>query len=135
MKIKFLAKGFAPKSYDINGETINGIDVSLFPQGGTFVGNDVTLAAGIYGVHWDNGVLHVTLGQMTNAYQFPVASHDWREGEWIDAADYDPAACYVKATNPQALVLLESGKAEHFQDADGKWTVRMIDAEEQEQSA
>ncbi|RUR43382.1 hypothetical protein [Vreelandella populi] len=132
MKIKFLAKGTAPNSYDISGRIINGIDVSLFPARATFTGNEETQAAGIYGMQWVDGVLHVSLGQMTKAYQFPVYSHDWEEGNWIDATDYDRSKCYVKATNPQAVALLDGDQAEYFRDNDGKWSVRMTETEEQE---
>lgn len=129
MKLKFKAKGLAPAAYDVNGAVINGIDLALFPVGAVFTGNDETLAAGIFDVFWQDSVLHVVLGQMTKMIEFPIAG---REGEWIDAADYDPAQRYIVSTDPNALALLGSGQAEWFQDSDGKWSVRMIESVEQE---
>ncbi|MCE7520314.1 hypothetical protein LZG37_19430 [Halomonas titanicae] len=130
MKLKFLA-GAGPVFYEINGSVINGIDTSLFAEGDTFTGSDETDAAGIFSMQWLNGELHVTLAQMTKAYQVTVSSHDWREGGWIDATDYDPTTCYVVAARPKARVLIDSGHAEYFQDNDGCWTVRMVENQEQ----
>jgi hypothetical protein len=127
MKIKFLAKGIAPDFYTISGSVINGIDTAPFTEDAAFIGNEETKNAGIYGMEWVGGELLITLGQITKAYQFPVNSHDWAESDWIDAVNYDPSQCYVKATNPQAVELLDSGQAEYFQDTDGAWTVRMIE--------
>lgn len=126
MKIRFLA-GAGPSSYEISGSVINSIDTFLFPEGASFKGNEETKSAGIYEMEWVGGILHVTLGQMTKAYQVSASSHDWAESDWIDAINYDPSQCYVKATNPQAVALLNSGAAEYFQDTDGKWSVRMIE--------
>jgi hypothetical protein len=126
MKIKFLAKGIAPRSYNISGSVINGIDTAPFVEGSVFVGNESTKEAGIFNMQWVNGELHVTLGQMTKAYDLTIYSHDWAEGEWINASDYSPAVCYVVASRPKASYLIESGHAEYFQDTDGRWTVRMI---------
>jgi len=129
MKLKFLSKGFAPAAYSIDGTTINGIDTTLFPVGASFAGSDETLEAGIFDMFWHEDDLHVVLGQMTKMTQFPIAG---REGEWIDAVNYDASERYIVATDPHALALLESGHAEYFQDTDGKWSVRMIEAAEQE---
>lgn len=131
MKLKFLA-GAGPASYQVSGTVINGIDFSAFIEGSKFVGNEETRAAHIYGAEWVNGELVVTLAQPTANYEMPVYSHDWAEGEPIDAAEYDPQGRYVQATNPQALELLESGKAEYWRDPDtGAWTVRMIETAEE----
>jgi hypothetical protein len=127
MKIKFKALYDAPAVYSVSGSVINGIDTSLFTEGAVFKGNEETKNAGIYGMEWVGGELLITLGQITKAYQFPVNSHNWAESDWIDAVNYDPSQCYVKATNPHAVELLTSGQAEYFQDTDGKWTVRMIE--------
>jgi hypothetical protein len=124
MKIKFLARDKSPRFYSISGSVINGIDTALFPEGATFIGATETDDAGVYGMEWVGGILHVTLGQMTKMVEFPIAA---REGDWIDAADYDPAHCYVKAASPLAVELLDSGQAEYFQDTDGKWSVRTIE--------
>lgn len=129
MKIKFLAKGVAPAVYEINGTVVNGIDTALFPVGASFTGNDETLAAGIFDMFWQEDALHVVLGQMTKMTQFPIAG---REGEWIDAADYDPTQRYIVATDPKAVALLESGEAEWVQDTDAKWTVQMVESAEEE---
>ncbi|WP_252109010.1 MULTISPECIES: hypothetical protein [unclassified Halomonas] len=128
MKIKFLAKGLTPVSYNINGSLINGVDTSLFTEGSVFVGNEDTYIAGIYGMLWENGVLHVILGQMTKGYQIPGCCSDWWEGDWIDASDYDPEQCYVVATDPEVSAMLSAGDAEYWRDpADGRWTVRLVD--------
>ena len=49
--------------YVISGSVINGIDLSVFPAGAIFRGNDSTDAAGIYNVELIDGELYVTLGQ------------------------------------------------------------------------
>lgn len=131
MKLLFLA-GAGPASYEVSGAVIDGIDFSVFTEGSKFVGNEETRAAHIYGAEWVNGELLVTLAQPTDNYQMPVYSHDWTEGEPIDAAEYDPQGRYVQATNPQAIELLESGQAEYWRDPEsGAWTVRMIETAEE----
>lgn len=129
MQLKFLA-GVGPAEYDINGTLINGLDVSPFTEGAQFVGDDQTRAAGIFDMFWREGELHVVLAQPTQTTGIAWGA---RDAGWIDAAAYDPQARYVQATNPQALALLESGQAEYARDPDsGAWTVRMIEAPEQE---
>jgi len=131
MKLKFLP-GAGPVSYQVSGTVINSIDFSLFIEGAKFIGNEETRAAHIYGAEWVNGELLVTLAQPTANYEMPVYSHDWTAGEPIDATQYDPQGRYVQATNPQALDLLESGKAEYARDPEtGAWTVRMIETAEE----
>lgn len=132
MKLKFLAKGFVPADYSISGSIINGIDTSLFTEGSIFTGSHETQAAGIYSMQWIGGELHVMLGQKTCGYQIPGCCSDWREGDWIDVGDYDPDACYVVATDPKAAAMLASGEAEYWRDpADGKWTVRYVEVEQE----
>lgn len=129
MQLKFLA-GLGPAEYAINGAVINGLDVSPFTEGAQFVGDDQTRAAGIFDMFWQEGELHVLLAQPTQTTGIAWGA---REAGWIDAATYDPQARYVQATNPQALALLDSGQAEYARDPDsGAWTVRMIEAPEQE---
>lgn len=96
-----------------------------------FVGNESTKAAGIFNMQWVDGELYITLGQMTKAYELTIYSHDWIQGEWIDASDYNPSVCYVMASSPKARYLIESGYAEYFQDIDGRWSVRMINTSTQ----
>ncbi|WP_316348470.1 hypothetical protein [Desulfuromonas acetoxidans] len=99
MKLKFLACGTLCPGYSISGETVNGIDLSIFPQGGQFVGNDETFSAGIFSVERDEaGELLVTLAQQTKVYHVPVFSHDWEESNFIDSVLYDPAICYCIPT-------------------------------------
>ena len=116
MKLKFKAKGITQPDYQISNETINGIDLSAFPSGGKFIGDDSTQAAGIYDVTRDeNGDLLVTLAQRGLAYECcPTnGSHDWVESGWIDAAGYDTEACYITATSrPEGAVYVK--RAEGF---------------------
>lgn len=129
MKLKFLAKHSAPMAYTVNGGVINGIDVSPFTEGAQFVGDDQTRAAGIFDMFWQEGELHVVLAQPSQSTDVAWGA---RDAGWIGAADYDPEARYVQATNPQALDLLESGKAEYARDPEtGAWTVRMIETAEE----
>lgn len=129
IRLTFVAKAGAPERYVVHQGVINGIDTSLFAEGATFIGSDETRAAGIYGMEWLSGQLHITLGQMAANSGIAWAA---RGGNPINAADYDPDARYVQATNPHAVALLESGQAEYWRDpATGAWTVRMIDTPEE----
>ena len=106
MKLKFKATGTGPAAYQINGETINGIDLSPLEHGGAFVGNDATREAGIRAAHRDaQDVLHVTLTQRVIASRLPGRKAHWRGGEdEIDASDYDPEICYVEPTGVSDLI-------------------------------
>ncbi|RUR51535.1 hypothetical protein [Vreelandella populi] len=133
MKLTFLAKSLAPTAYDISGSVISGIDTSLFVEGSQFTGNEDTGTAGIFDMFWEEGELHIVLAQPVKTIDLPWSA---RASGWIDAGDYDPHARYVVATNPQALALLEDDQAEYWKDpTDGKWSVRMIETEEQEPAA
>ena len=117
MKLKFKAKGITQPDYNISNETINGIDLSQFPDGGKFIGDDSTHAAGIYDVTRDeNGELIVTLAQRGLAYECCPnnGSHDWRgTGELIDSTEYNPSTCYIVATSkPEGAVYVK--RAEGF---------------------
>lgn len=116
MKIKFLAVD-TEHNYSIANDTINELDLSVFPEGGQFVGDETTRSAGIYSVSRENGELCVTLGQKGVAYEAPTASHEWAESEWIDAASHDPKTCYIVAT-------AKPDGAEYVKRAEG-WTVAM----------
>lgn len=88
MKIKFLATGNAPP-YEINSETINGLDLSELNHGDQFIRNETTDGAGIRDAYRDeHGQLWVTLKQA-------VGPGHWAEGDWIDASQYDPDAINV----------------------------------------
>ena len=90
MKLRFLSTGPAPTHYEIDDETINDFDLSALEHGDKWQGNDETEAAGIRHAERDEaGELWVTLKQ-------EVGPGHWSESEWIDAADYDPDAVYVK---------------------------------------
>lgn len=119
MKLKFKAKGHAPSQYDINGTLINGIDMSLLPEGGQFVGDETTQEAGIYGAEYIDGELVVTLAQTCIAYETPAYSSDWRGDPdlLIDAENYDPDTCYIVAT-------AKPDGAEYVK-RDAGWTVAM----------
>ncbi|MBS3670211.1 hypothetical protein [Vreelandella boliviensis] len=109
----------------INGDVVNGFDLSSFPEGAHFSASDEMTDAGIYGVERIDGELYVTLGQYGLNYECPSSSggHDWRgTGEWIDADEYDPDRCYIVATSaPEG--------AEYMRRQNG-WTVAMPETEE-----
>ena len=125
MKLKFKAIGGDNPSYTISGERINSLDLSVFPEGGVFIGNEATQAAGIYNVARINGELFVTLAQRGLAYQCSPTngSHDWSESDWIDAASYNPGTCYIIATSAPM-------GAEYHRTAEG-WTVCLPELEEE----
>lgn len=94
MKIKFLATGIGPDSYDIHDETINDIDLSIVEYGGKFIGNEQTSKAGIRKAERDeHGELWVTLCQKVGA------GHWTGSDTWIDTIDYDPNRIYVLKKN------------------------------------
>ena len=101
MKLKFKAKGIPQPDYTINNETVNGIYLSQFPEGGQFIGDESTQAAGIYDVIHNGTELVVTLAQCGLGYECGSTngSHDWQESELIDSADYDADTCYIVATS------------------------------------
>lgn len=118
MKLKFEAHA-AAQQYNINNKTINGIDLSVFPDGGKFIGDDDTKAAGIISVERIDGELYVTLIQACTTYQVPVYSHDWTEGEYIDSAEFSNDNCYIVATAKPV-------GTEYFKTEQGCWSVRSI---------
>lgn len=98
MKLKFLAKDKAP-DYQISGETINGLDLSIIQHGGQFIPNDTTRAAGIFAAErTESGELYVTLAQDCCASRWGKPAH-WREGQYIDADTYKSDECYIVPTN------------------------------------
>ena len=134
MKLQFKATGTAPDSYDISGETINGIDLSPLDQGGKFVGNEETREAGIRDAYRDeDGELHVTLEQAVIASQYPGEKAHWREGEEIDAEEYDPDTCLVIPTGVEHLT---EGEDYRTVWADGRaageegWTIQPLTEED-----
>ncbi|MGP7732921.1 hypothetical protein [Oceanimonas smirnovii] len=123
MKLKFKAFGTKQPVCNVIEGRVNNFDISEFPEGGQFVGNDATLAAGIYDASRINGELFVTVAQCGLAYQCtPInGSHDWAESDWIDAANYNPDTCYIIATSaPES--------AEYHRTDDG-WTVKLPEQE------
>jgi len=131
MKIKFKATSTAPE-YDIQGETINGIDLSPIEHGGEFVGNEQTNDAGIRDAYRDEqDELHVTLKQSVIASQYPNRRADWRGGDAeIDSEDYEQGKCYV---TPTGVSDLEEGKDYEIVWAEGRgkneegFTIRKIE--------
>ena len=123
MKLKFKAKGITQPDYIIDNSIINGIDLSQFPEGGKFIGDESTQEAGIYDVTHNGTELVVTLAQRGLAYECPPVngSHDWQESELIDSADYDAATCYIVATS-------KPDNAEYVKRNDG-WTVAIEENE------
>ena len=118
MKIQFKATSTAPE-YDIQGETINGFDLSPLENGGVFMGNEQTKEAGIRNAYRDEqGELHVTLKQSVIASQYPERRADWRGlGIEIDADDYEKGKCYV---TPTGVSDLEEGKDYDIVWAEGR---------------
>ena len=124
MKLKFKAKGISQPDYTIDNSTINGIDLSQFPEGGQFIGDESTQEAGIYNVIRDeSNELIVTLAQRGLGYECPPVngSHDWQESGLIDSANYDPNTCYIAATS-------KPNDAEYVKRTDG-WTVAIEENE------
>ena len=101
MKLKFKAKGTLQPDYTIYNSIINGIDVSQFPAGGKFIGDESTQAAGIYDVTHNGTELVVTLAQRGLTYECSPTngSHDWQESGLIDSTEYDENACYIIASS------------------------------------
>ena len=100
MQIKFLATG-RPFSYDISGESINGFDFGIVEHGGQVTATDDLRESGIRGVERDeSGELFVTLCQAPPVTKVirgvELREGDWRESDWIDAADYDPETLYIE---------------------------------------
>ena len=100
MKTKFLAKN-KPYNYSISGETINGFDFSVVEHGGKVTITNELREAGIRGVERDeNGELFVTLCQAPPVTKVirgvEMREGDWRESDWIDAADYNAETLYIK---------------------------------------
>ena len=100
MKIQFLATG-RPFSYNISGEAINGFDFSIVEHGGKVTPTNELREAGIRGVERDEkGELFVTLCQAPPVTKVirgvEMREGDWRESDWIDAADYDAETLYIK---------------------------------------
>ena len=100
MQLKFLATG-RPFSYDISGETINAFDFSIVEHGGKVTPTSELREAGIRKVERDeNGDLWVTLCQAPPVTKVirgvELREGDWRESDWIDAADYNAETLYVK---------------------------------------
>ena len=131
MKIKFKATSNAPE-YDIQGETINGFDLSPLEHGGEFIGDEQTKEAGIRDAYRDEqGELHVTLKQSVIASQYPTRPAHWRESDEIDAEKYEQGKCYV---TPTGVADLEKGKDYEIVWADGRgkneegFTIRKLEA-------
>ena len=100
MQLKFKATG-RPFDYEISGETINGFDFSIVEHGGKVTATSELREAGIRKVERDeSGELWVTLCQappVTKVVRgIKMREGDWRESDWIDAAQYDPEILYIK---------------------------------------
>ena len=100
MQLKFLATG-RPFAYEISGETINDFDFDIVEHGGKVTATSELREAGIRKVERDeNGELWVTLCQAPPVTKVvrgvEMREGDWRESDWIDAADYDPETLYIK---------------------------------------
>jgi len=101
MKIKILSDR-AHHPISLNGDVVNGFDLSTFPEGAQFAASPEMISVGIYGVERIEGELYVTLGQYGLDYQCSslAGGHDWHgTGEWIEASDFDTDRCYIVATS------------------------------------
>lgn len=128
MKIKIKANSRKDVVNTVSGSTVNGLDLSAFPEGASFVGNEETHNAGIFNVERNNGELQVTIGQCGLAYECSSmsGSYDWRGSEeLIDAADYDPDKCYIRAAS--------APEGAEYVKRDNGWTVVVPAEEEAEQ--
>lgn len=112
-------------TYTIDGENINSIPLSEIQDGESFALPEMR-EAGIRKAERIDGELFVTLEQSCIAYQYPVASHDWREGGWIDAANYDPEQCYCKP------ISVDGKEDWYFELTDAGFTVVQIVSPEPE---
>lgn len=132
MKIKFIAgnPSFSPEPYAIQGETINGFDLSPLQFGGQFMGDDDTKAAGIRDVYRDEqGELHVTLSQATIASKLNQCKSHWRgSAQEIDASAYDPEACYVVPAGAAHLIEGKDYIKVRDMDCAGEtgWTIKEV---------
>ncbi|WP_278369491.1 hypothetical protein [Vreelandella titanicae] len=125
MQIKIIAVNDAPVFYNISNEEINGIDLSSFPEGASYIGTSFMRESGIWGLDRVNGELHVTIGQHGLPYECNPDgnNHEWQGvNEWVDANDFDPDSCYIVAASaPEG--------AEYIRRENG-WTVAMPQTEE-----
>ncbi|NWO06878.1 MAG: hypothetical protein HLX50_14635 [Alteromonadaceae bacterium] len=127
MKVKFLAKDKAP-DYQISGETINELDLSIIEHGGQFVQNETTRENGIFAAErTESGELYVTLAQDCCASRWGKPAH-WRESDYIDPETYDSGQCYIVPTN------FASDDPETFEvfKCDDGWCVRKPEVTEDE---
>lgn len=106
MKLLFKAVQRGPLSHKIDGENINGINLSPLGHGDKFIGGAFTAEAGIEAAHRDEaGELHVVLTERVIASQLPARPAHWRGGsEEIDAEDYSKDVCHVVPTGVSHLV-------------------------------
>lgn len=136
MKIKFLATNNSP-DYTITGETINGLDLSVFEHGDQFIRNETTDEAGIRNAYRDEqGILHVTLMQTVIASQLAGFKAHWREGPYIDSEEYDPNTCYVVPTGVANLVEDSDYIITLASDVTGKtgWTIKLPEGTNNDQT-
>lgn len=119
MKVKIIPVSTCGVSnLTILGETVNSFDLSPFPEGAKFFATEETMALGIRNVNRVNGELQVTVGQYVLPYECQAdgGPEDWvGTDEWIDAADYDPAKCYIVATS--------APEGAEYVKRDNGWTV------------
>lgn len=132
MKLKFKAAAhFGLVSHVIEGETINGIDLSPIDNGGHFIGNETTQEAGIRDAYRDaEGVLHVTLIAPVLASRLPGRKAHWRGSDVeFDAKDYVPGNCYVVPTGVADLnegLDYRTAWREGFVAGEAGWTIEPV---------
>lgn len=123
MKLKFLAVDRVPE-YEISGESINGVDLSPLGSKDLFVGNKEVYEKGIFDAHRDStGELYVTLGQSCIGSQYPGLNAHWREGGYIDAADYDPSTPYITLIRTNGITDYEIVWGQGIAAGEEGWTV------------
>lgn len=107
MKIKFLATGSAPESYEFDNEKIKindeWHDLSDFEEGDMYYGE----IPGIRAVERIDGELYVTLCQ-----QAPPGHWTGRDMEYIDASEYDSNKLYIREKTPEEIAEGERSLAE-----------------------
>lgn len=127
MKLRFKATQSGPEVHQIDGETINGIDLSPLEHGGAFVPTAATQAAGIRAAYRNaSGVLHVTLTERVIAGRYPGRKAHWRgTGQEIDASTYDPNECHVVPTGMAGIEDYQIVWRDGAAPGESGWTVEM----------
>ena len=111
--------------YEINGETINGIDLSDVRDGERWNLPELR-TVGIREVSRQDGELLAVLQQKHG--KMPGVTQHWGSSEPIDASDYEPQQAYIKP-----LPMVDKSGWHWEQDEDHAWHV-VLDPEPEEET-